>query len=478
MGSRVGYAVPKQLLKIAGKPIIEHTLGVLQQAVEIDEVLVMMTADYIPEVEQIVQAGGYAKVTRVLPGGPTRNETSRLALAAIADDEGKVLFHDAVRPLLSRRILRECVNALHHHDAVDVAIPSADTIIEVADGRIVAIPDRSRLRRGQTPQGFRLSTIRRAYELAEADPAFSATDDCGVVLKYLPDVPIAVVQGSEQNIKVTNPVDLFLADKLFQLASAVVEPLGTPQLYAEHLRGRAAVVFGGSSGIGAEVVRLLEGFGCEVHSFSRSTTGTHVESSADVVQALASAFAKTGRIDYVVNAAGLLHTGQIADVADDVLQEMLAVNYLAPILIARAALPYLETTKGQLLLFASSSYTRGRAGYSLYSSAKAAVVNLTHALADEWGERGVRVNCLNPERTATPMRTAAFGAEPPGSLLDPKLVALASVDVLLADVTGQIVDVRQSRGADAEADTDRLGQLVEHLEAEVEADVATRHLSS
>ena len=91
---------------------------------------------------------------------------------------------------------------------------------------------------------------------------------------------------------------------------------------------------------------------------------------------------------------------------------MIGVNYIAPVQIARLGIGYLEQTKGQLLLFTSSSYTRGRAGYSLYSSSKAAVVNLTQALADEWRDLGVRVNCINPERTATPMRTKAFGVEP------------------------------------------------------------------
>jgi 2-C-methyl-D-erythritol 4-phosphate cytidylyltransferase len=95
------------------------------------------------------------------------------------------------------------------------------------------------------------------------------------------------------------------------------------------------------------------------------------------------------------------------------------------------------------LLFTSSSYTRGRSGYSLYSSAKAAVVNLTQALADEWAAFGVRVNCLNPERTGTPMRTKAFGDEPPGSLLDSMEVAGAALDTLLSTGTGHIVDLRK-----------------------------------
>jgi 2-C-methyl-D-erythritol 4-phosphate cytidylyltransferase len=477
IGSRVGMSIPKQLLKIAGKPIIEHTLAIYESAPEIDEVLVMMTPDYINDVERIVQNAGFRKVRAVLAGGATRSESTKLALAAIPDEEGRVLLHDAVRPLLSRRIIRECVNALHHHEAVDVAIPSADTIIEVEDDRIVRIPDRSRLRRGQTPQAFTLPTIRRAYGLADQDPDFQATDDCSVVLKYLPDVPIFVVEGSEQNIKVTDPVDLFIADKLFQLTSSAVDPLPTPDAYAEMLRGRVAVVFGGSYGIGADIVRMLENFGTKVYSFSRSQTGTHVENPQDVAAALEKAYTETGRIDYVVNTAGVLHTGALAETDDTVVDQMIGVNYVAPIQIARSSLRYLRETRGQLLLFASSSYTRGRAGYSLYSSAKAGVVNLTHALADEWASLGVRVNCLNPERTRTPMRTKAFGDEPPETLLDAPTVALAAVDVLLADVTGQIVDVRRTPGG-ANAAADRIAELMLDAEADAEAEAAVDHRTS
>ena len=96
-----------------------------------------------------------------------------------------------------------------------------------------------------------------------------------------------------------------------------------------------------------------------------------------------------------------------------------------------------------MLLFTSSSYTRGRSGYSLYSSAKAATVNLTQALADEWAGDGVRVNCVNPERTATPMRTKAFGDEPAGSLLDSEAVARTSLDVMVSDFNGHVIDVRR-----------------------------------
>jgi 2-C-methyl-D-erythritol 4-phosphate cytidylyltransferase len=100
---------------------------------------------------------------------------------------------------------------------VGVAVPASDTIVVVEDGVMTGMPRRDTLRRCQTPQGFRLSVIRKAHELALADPAFAdltATDDCGVVLRYLPDVPVAVVPGSERNIKITYPGDLSIAEVL------------------------------------------------------------------------------------------------------------------------------------------------------------------------------------------------------------------------------------------------------------------------
>lgn len=443
-GQRIGLSTPKQLLKIAGKPILEHTLAIFEEAPDVDEIVLMMNPGFVKDAEAIVRKAGFTKVSRVLPGGTSRNATTQLALDVLADHDPatKVLFHDAVRPLLSQRIIADCVTALDEYAAVDVAIPSSDTIIEVEDDIITEVPRRSRLRRGQTPQGFRLGTIREAYAKAWEDPEFEATDDCTVVLRYLPGTPIFVVAGDEHNMKVTHPVDIFIADKLFQLASSAT-PEFTEEDYHKRLAGSTLVVFGGSYGIGAGVADLAEQYGARVFRYSRSATRTHVENPADVAAALAQAHSATGRIDYVVNTAGVLRIGRLDQTDEATIEEALRVNYLAPVHIAKASFPYLSRTRGQLLLYTSSSYTRGRAGYSLYSSAKAATVNLTQALADEWAADGVRINCINPERTQTPMRTKAFGEEPAHTLLSAEKVARTSLDVLLSDLTGHVIDVRR-----------------------------------
>jgi ribitol-5-phosphate 2-dehydrogenase (NADP+) / D-ribitol-5-phosphate cytidylyltransferase len=444
VGTRVGLDIPKQLIKIAGKTILEHTLGAFSAHPMVDEIVVMMAPGHLDAVRAMVRNGGYDKVTAIHEGAETRNGTTLRALAAIPDD-CPVLFHDAVRPMVSERIISECFEALERYDAVDVAIASADTIIEVdpAANTIRAIPRRSNLRRGQTPQAFRASVLRAAYDEASKDPGFTATDDCGVVLRYLPEVPIWVVTGEERNMKVTDPIDVFLADKLFQLTSSYVPEQHTAEEYRAALDGKVLVVLGGSYGIGADIAALAREHGATVETFSRSSTDTHVERRADLEAVAEQVIAKHDRIDFVAATAGILPRGSLLETSEETIYAATEVNYLAPVFIAQVFFPHLQRTGGGLLLFTSSSYTRGRSGYSLYSSAKAAVVNLTQALADEWAESGVTVNCVNPERTGTPMRTRAFGEEPADSLLDSRSVAKASIDVLLSGGTGHVLDLRK-----------------------------------
>lgn len=213
-GERMGLSTPKQLLTLAGKTIIEHSVAAFSSAPDIDEIIVVMTPGLTREVAGLLARGGHHKVSRVVEGGDTRSASAQRAITAAGSGECNVLLHDAARPLVSRQIIGNCVAALRTHQAVGVTIPSCDTIVVTADGVITQMPNRDRLHRCQTPQGFRLSVIRRAYQLAQADQEFSATDDCGVVLRYLPDVPIAVVAGSERNIKITYPDDIAVAEML------------------------------------------------------------------------------------------------------------------------------------------------------------------------------------------------------------------------------------------------------------------------
>jgi len=221
-GERFGTSVPKQLLPFAGRPLLEHSVAAFDEAPAVDSVLVVMAASHAGQAREVLAAGGYRKLAGVIPGGMTRVESTRRAIGELGD-ECDVLFHDAARPLVDQQIIAACVTALAEHRAVGVAVPSSDTIALVSEGIMVAMPRRDSLVRLQTPQGFRLSIIRRAHELAAADTRFGelpATDDCGIVLRYLPDVRVHIIPGNERNLKITFPRDLAVAEALLRDAPA------------------------------------------------------------------------------------------------------------------------------------------------------------------------------------------------------------------------------------------------------------------
>ncbi len=426
----------KQFAKVAGRTLLEHVAALFERMEEIDEIVVVITPGSCETARKLLEGENYRKVTRILEGGATRRDSSRIGLSAIPDAEARVVIHDCARPMLSERIIRDCLEALQSHDAVDVAIPSADTIIRVNEqGMIEDIPERSSLQRGQTPQCFKLSLIRRAHELAASDEMY--TDDCGLIVRHKL-APVYVVQGERANIKVTWPEDLHLADKFFQLRSMSELPENDQAL--SRLRGKVVVVFGGTSGIGECIVQQAQALGASCIPLSRRT-GCDVTDPAMVQSALEDVAQRYGHMDAVVNSTGLLRIGKFAERELDDIMDELRVNYLGAIHVCRAAIPYLRQTRGSLTLFTSSSYTRGRALYAPYSSTKAAIVNLAQALAEELYEEGIRVNVINPARTATPLRFAAFGEEDPATLLNPRQVARTTLLTLVSAFTGQVIDV-------------------------------------
>lgn len=451
-GERTGFARPKQLAKLAGKPLVMHALERFQAHPAIDEIAVVTNEQCMAEIEELVGGGRLPKVGRVLLGGSERYESSLAAIRAYeADAAGgglRLLFHDAVRPLIAQRTITDVVSALDHFGAVDTAIPSADTVIfaDPDTSTIRDVPDRKLVRLGQTPQGFHYEVIRTAYDRALQDPRFTTTDDCGVVLRYMPEQRIYVVEGTRSNLKLTYADDLMIIDKFMQSSAGRRLVASAETQLLSKLSGRTIVVLGGTSGIGASLCRLAGAYGADVHAVGRST-GVDVGDPAALERFFAEVHASSGRVDAVVNAAAVLNRRPLANMTLDEIEGDVRTNIFGALAVARVAHRYLIETRGHLLLFASSSYTYGRAFYSTYSASKAAVVNLTQALADEWAEVGIKVNCINPERARTPMRTRAFGAEPPDTLLEPDDVARKALGVLIGDTTGIIYDVVRSQAA-------------------------------
>lgn len=223
-GSRVGGDKPKQFLGIDGRSVIERSIDAFDLAPSIDEVAVVVHPDWIGYMRQLVASNAWHKVKQVIEGGSERYLSSLNAIAAFIDcpDDTNLILHDAARPFVSQAVIARVTEALKQHTAVGVGISSTDTVWEVRDefdveaackGEgmtrfVVRIPERRTMWRAQTPQAFRLPLIRDAYQIALQDPQFRATDDCGVVRHYMAGTKVYVVEGEEQNRKITFKEDL------------------------------------------------------------------------------------------------------------------------------------------------------------------------------------------------------------------------------------------------------------------------------
>jgi 2-C-methyl-D-erythritol 4-phosphate cytidylyltransferase len=216
-GMRFNKKNPKIFVKIAGKEVILHTIEKFEKHRKIDEIVLVVRKDLIKRCEELFSKENFKKVSMIISGGKTRKDSSYEGLkACFRKNPYNVLFHDAVRPFVSLRIISDVLEKLKEFSAVSVGIPSSDTILEVNKKRIIQrIPERKKVLREQTPQGFRFSIIKKAHQLALKEGIKKVTDDCGLVLKYnLADV--YVVKGEDRNIKITYPDDVYLAERIIE----------------------------------------------------------------------------------------------------------------------------------------------------------------------------------------------------------------------------------------------------------------------
>lgn len=215
-GLRFDPANPKQLVSLAGTPIVGWSIAAFERNPRVTDILVVVNAQVRQAVEQLIAAAGYTKVQAVIDGGAERSDSTEAALRMLADHgvpaDAKVLIHDSVRPFVSQAQIDGCIDALDEFKAATVACPSTDTILLTQDlgdrETVVQVPERRHSFRAQTPQAFRFETIRTAYNLAADDPDFRPTDDTRVVVDYLPNEPVAIVGGSPLNMKVTTQDDM------------------------------------------------------------------------------------------------------------------------------------------------------------------------------------------------------------------------------------------------------------------------------
>ena len=209
LGTRMGGTVPKQFLNLNGKPILYYTLKALQESGLISElILVVPKKEYGNACDQWL--GKPEIVKKVVVGGAKRQDSVYNGFCEVSRESEIVLVHDGVRPFLSHKMIRETINAAREYGAAITAIPVHDTIKRVdASGLVSKTVERENLWRVQTPQAFQYKILNEAFKKANSEN-FYGTDE-GTLIEHL-GAPVKVIEGSEKNIKITQPEDLELSE--------------------------------------------------------------------------------------------------------------------------------------------------------------------------------------------------------------------------------------------------------------------------
>jgi 2-C-methyl-D-erythritol 4-phosphate cytidylyltransferase len=207
-GKRMGNAIPKQFLMLGDEPVLLRTLAPFLRCARIDEILIAVPEASLAETERLVASAARLKPVRVIPGGEERQESVYGSISALGQGCDVVVIHDSVRPFVTESLIGDCIAGAERYGAVTVVRPVKETVKSVEGDRVTGTLDRSKLRITQTPQAFRADIILRAHERARND-GFLGTDDCMLVERL--GYPVHIIEGGDENIKITTPLDLEIA---------------------------------------------------------------------------------------------------------------------------------------------------------------------------------------------------------------------------------------------------------------------------
>lgn len=423
IGSRLSSEKPKQFHRVHGKHLYLYTVHTFESIEEIDEILLVCHPDWIHLVKK------ECPNHRVIEGGSTRQESSFRALLALKTDI--VLFHDAVRPKVSKEIIKKNIHLVEKKRAINTCIEPADTLaIKDSNTTIESIPLREKFFIGQTPQTFLYPLIYQAHVEAKKRSEKTRTDDCSLVLAL--GHPVHVVEGHTQNFKVTTQSDLEQMRYLLSKKKRSPKPKNS-------LEKNTYILIGSTGGIGKEIHKLLEKEGAKVIPISRNSKKypIHLENPSSIKEALEAIYQEEGEVDGLINTAGYLRVNSLKTLSFQDIHQQINVNLTGVIYACKEA----RIRKGgHIINFASSSFAKGRGGYGIYSACKAAIVNFTEALAEE--EPNFCINTLVPPRCSTPMRFKNFPNEDLSTLLSPSKVAESTISLLKDPfVTGSIIEL-------------------------------------
>ncbi|MBI4727524.1 2-C-methyl-D-erythritol 4-phosphate cytidylyltransferase [candidate division TA06 bacterium] len=208
-GERLGAKVPKAFVKINGRPMLEYSMQAYQECKNVKEIILVKPPSH--RINGLKHFAQYSKLSAIVSGGKERPDSVRAGLNRVSPDSGIVLIHDAARPMIRTEQINAVIQAAKRYGAAILASPVSDTIKKANAGRITGTIDRSQLWKAQTPQGFRMSVLKRSHFNRKNVPA---TDDSQLVEMIKGNVHL--VSGDDNNIKVTTPTDLEIASWLLK----------------------------------------------------------------------------------------------------------------------------------------------------------------------------------------------------------------------------------------------------------------------
>lgn len=212
-GSRMKSEIPKQFLPLGGKPVLLHTLEAFESAGNI-EIILVLPAFQIQTWRNIVSEKGLSAAYRIVEGGETRFHSVRNGLATIPETDALVAVHDGVRPLVTPALISRCYDAASRFGAAVTAVSLKDSIRKLITGDSSCPADREQFRLVQTPQAFRVSWMKSAFER----PYKSSYTDCASVIEDA-GYQVQLIEGDYRNIKITTPEDLIVAEALIKAGS-------------------------------------------------------------------------------------------------------------------------------------------------------------------------------------------------------------------------------------------------------------------
>lgn len=224
-GLRMNGEKPKQFLELAGKPVIIYSIEKFLNSNYCDEILILVPQEWVAYTEDIIEQyiknctneNNQVKIN-ILPGGDTRNETIVKAMqfvesAGKLDQETIFITHDAARPFPTERMIKESISKLKNADAVTVAVPVTDTVLISEDGNFTnEVPDRRKMFNIQTPQSFRPVEWKEKYDKLSDAEKKTLTDVTGLYVRE--NCKVKIIDGSDDNIKITYPKDLVIAEEI------------------------------------------------------------------------------------------------------------------------------------------------------------------------------------------------------------------------------------------------------------------------